>query len=211
MKSKKRLLKDSLLYLIIDKKVCANRSLSKLASEAADSGVDIIQLRDKESARESVLKSAYAIRKSLADKKAIFILNDYIDIAKIVDSDGVHLGQDDFSVSIARRILGQDKIIGVSCTNLTQARLAQKQGADYIGVGPIFATSTKPQALPQGLNLVRKIKGYIQIPFFVLGGITRDNLRDVLTAGAKRIAVCQAICGTKNIRSCVRQFLRLLH
>jgi thiamine-phosphate pyrophosphorylase len=211
MKSKKRLLKDSLLYLIIDKAVCANRSLSELATEAADSGADIIQLRDKESPRESILKSAYAIRKTLSDKKAIFIVNDYIDIAKITDSDGVHLGQDDLSVSIARRILGPDKIIGVSCTNLEQARRAQKQGADYIGVGPIFATSTKPQAFPQGLNSVRKIKNYIQIPFFVLGGITRDNLRDVLAAGAKRVAVCNAICGTKNVRSCVKQFLRLLH
>jgi thiamine-phosphate pyrophosphorylase len=185
--------------------------LSAVASEACDSGADIIQLRDKESPKGSVLKSAYAIRKSLSGKKTIFIINDYLDVAKIVDSDGVHLGQDDFSVGIARRILGEDKIIGVSCKNSAQARLAQKQGADYIGIGPIFSTPTKPHAKPVGLNLIRKIKSSVSMPFFVLGGINENNLKDILDSGAKRIAVCSAVCGRKNISLATRRLAKLLH
>lgn len=211
MKSKKRLLQDSTLYIIIDRKVCMNKSLLKISTQAADSGADIIQLRDKGSPKEATLKTAYAIRKSLSNKKTIFIINDYLDIAKIVDSDGVHLGQDDFSVSIARRILGKDKIIGVSCKNVAQAKFAQKHGADYIGVGPIFPSPTKPQAIPKGLNLIGKIKNSVSIPFFVLGGINKNNLKDILSLGAERIAVCSAVCGRKNIPLATKQLVRLLH
>lgn len=168
MKSKKELLKDSSLYLIIDKKFCARRSPVDIATAAADSGADIIQLRDKESSKEVILKSAFTIRKSLSAKKTIFIINDDIDVAKITDSDGLHLGQDDFSLPIARRILGKDKIIGISCSNLAQARLAQKQGADYIGVGPIFRSPLKPHAKSLGLSLIQEMKKFIRIPFFVL-------------------------------------------
>lgn len=211
MRPKKKLLKGSSLYVILDKQACTGKPLLEIAAQASASGAGIIQLRDKHSPKESVLKTAFSIRKILANKKTIFIVNDYPDIAKIADSDGVHLGQGDFSVSIARRILGQDKIIGVSCRNAAQARLAQKQGADYIGVGPIFATPTKPQARPVGLNLIAQIKDSISIPFFVLGGISKDNLKDILAAGAKRVAVCRAVCATGNIPASVRNLLRLLN
>lgn len=211
MKPKKKLLKGSSLYLILDKQACATQSLLEIAAQAGDAGVDMIQLRDKHSPKETILKTAYSIRKILAHKKTILIINDYPDIAKIIDSDGVHLGQNDFSVPIARRILGQDKIIGVSCRNVAQARLAQKQGADYIGVGPIFATPTKPQAMPVGLNLIRKIRDSVSIPFFAIGDINQENLKEVLAAGAERIAVCRAVCAAKNIPASVKQLLRSLN
>lgn len=211
MKLKKRLLAGSKLYVIIDRKICADKPLDSLARKVASCGADIIQLRDKESPKESVLKAAYAIRKTLFNKKTIFIVNDYIDIAKITDADGLHLGQGDSSVGIARRILGKDKIIGVSCKNVMQARIAQKQGADYIGVGPIFATPTKPQAKPVGLSLIAKIKKSVPIPFFVLGGINKNNLKDIRAYGVERIAVCSAVCAGKDIRVSTKQLLKLLH
>ncbi len=211
MKSKKKLLKDSSLYVIIDKKVCAAKPLSDIARQAAVSGAGIIQLRDKCSSTESIFKEAYAIRTALSGGKTIFIVNDRLDIAKIIGSDGVHLGQNDFSVELARRILGKDKIVGVSCKNLTQAKLAQKQGADYIGVGPIFSTTTKPRETPRGLALIREIRNSVSIPFFVLGGINEDNLKDVLSLGAERIAVCSAVCKSKNPSLSTKRLLKLLH
>jgi thiamine-phosphate pyrophosphorylase len=211
MKLKKRLLAGSKLYVIIDRKICARKPLASLASQVASCGADIVQLRDKESPKKSVLKAAYAIRKTLSNKKTIFIVNDYIDVAKITDADGLHLGQDDCSISTARRILGKDKIIGVSCKNVAQAKTAQKQGADYIGVGPIFATPTKPQAKPVGLSLIPKIKNSVSIPFFVLGGINKSNLKDIRAYGAQRIAVSSAVCVDRNTRVSTRQLAKLLH
>lgn len=210
MKSKRKLLRDSFLYLIIDKKTCAHRSLADISSQAADSGVDIIQLRDKESPKEGILKSAWLIRRSLLGKKSIFIVNDHLDVAKIIDSDGLHLGQRDLSLKLARRILGKDKIIGISCRSLKQARLAQKQGADYIGVGPIFYTALKPGIKALGLGLIKKIKKSIRIPFFVLGGIDKNNIKDVQASGVRRIALCRAICTRKSIPRATRELAGLL-
>ncbi|MDD5155627.1 MAG: thiamine phosphate synthase [Candidatus Omnitrophica bacterium] len=211
MKSKKRLLRGSRLYVIIDKKACTARSPAVTVKEAADSGADLVQLRDKESARGSVLRAAYAIRKELSGKKTIFIVNDYLDIAKISDADGVHLGQDDHSVGIARRILGKDKIIGISCRSVAQAKSAQKQGADYIGVGPIFRSITKPALHPKGLGLIRRIRKSVEIPFFVLGGLNEDNLACVRAYGADRIAVCSAVCGGKDVSLSTKELSNLLH
>jgi thiamine-phosphate pyrophosphorylase len=209
MISKKKLLKKSRLYLILDKRICGHKSMIAIAQEAARAGADIVQLRDKESSRASILAEALRIRKILLNTKTLFIVNDHLDIAKIADSDGVHLGQEDHSASIARKILGKDKIIGVSCANLTQARIALKQGADYIGVGPIFTTLTKPKAPPRGLKIIKRMRA-CPIPFFVLGGITERNLSAVLSAGAKRIAVGEAICKVKDSAASVRRLRRLL-
>jgi len=211
MNLKKRLLKESRLYVIVDKKVSGSRPIFNIVGRIKDSGADIIQLRDTESKKESILKDAYKLRKLLTNTQALFIINDYIDIAKIADSDGIHLGQNDLPLDTARQLLGKDKIIGVSCHNLNQAIQAQKNGADYISIGPIFPTPTKPEYKAVGLGLIKKAKEAIHIPFFVIGGINENNINDILSLGVKRTAVCRAICRAKDIPSTIKKLSKILH
>lgn len=199
MSSKKQLLKKSHLYLIVDKKVTGPRAIFEIVKKARDSAVGVIQFRDKESAKSAILEDAYRIRKLLSNSQTIFIINDYLDIARIVGSDGVHLGQNDTSPEITRQILGKDKIIGVSCHNLNQAQEAQNKRADYISLGPVFPTAIKPEYKPTGLNLIKKANETIHIPFFAIGGINESNINLVLSLGAKRAAICRAVCQAKNI------------
>ena len=198
MRLKKKLLEKSYLYLIVDKKIARNQPLSSIVNRIKYCGVDIIQYRDKESKKEDILKNAFLLQKSLLNTKCVFIINDYLDVAKLVNSDGIHLGQDDASIEIARKVLGRDKIIGISCHNLKQALAAQKRGADYIAIGPVFATSTKPEYKPIGLNLIKKLKAKIKIPFFAVGGINQSNINKVKSFGAERVAVCRAILCPHN-------------
>lgn len=200
MKSKKKLLKKSRLYLIIDKKTCGQKSLLEAADKIKSLGADIIQLRDKISDKAAILKDAYSLRRLLAKSKTLFIINDYLDIARITDADGIHLGQEDCSIKIARKILGKDKIIGLSCHSLKQAIEAQKQGADYIGIGPIFKTPTKPATSPIGLKIIREIGRRLKIPFFAIGGIDKNNIKKVVAFGAKRIAVTRAADQARDIK-----------
>jgi len=209
--SKKRWLAKSRLYILIDKKASRAKSILKIAKKIKGSLPLIIQLRDKDSKKESLLKEACALRNLLSKPKTIFIINDYIDIAKIVNSDGIHLGQDDLPVAIARSLLGKDKIIGVSCHNLNQAIQAQKEGADYISIGPVFPTSIKPEYKNTGLNLIKLATRKMRIPFFAIGGIDVNNLTQVLSMGAKRVAVCRAICQVKNIPLAIKTFSKILY
>ena len=210
MNLKKKLLKESRLYVIVDKKVSGRRPIFNIVSKIKDLGADIIQLRDKESKKESILKEAYRLRKLLTNTQTLFIINDYIDIAKLVDSDGIHLGQNDLPLETARQLLGKDKIIGISCHNLNQAIAAQKNGADYISIGPVFSTPTKPEYKAVGLDLIRKVKRAIHIPFFVIGGINENNINDILSQGIKRVAICRAICRAKDIPFTVGKITNLL-
>lgn len=200
MKSKKELLKKSRLYLIIDKKTCGQKGLLEAATKIKNLAPDIIQLRDKISAKAAILKDAYSLRQLLAKSKTLFIINDYLDIARITDADGIHLGQEDCSIKLARKILGKDKIIGLSCHSLKQAIEAQKQGADYIGIGPIFKTPTKPATSPIGLKIIRKIGRKLKIPFFAIGGIDKNNIKKVVAFGAKRVAVTRAADQARDIK-----------
>lgn len=205
------MLKKSRLYAVLDKTVLKNSGLIfNKAEEIKNSGVDIIQYRDKESKKETVLENARNLKKILASAKAMFIINDYLDIAKLVDSDGIHLGQKDASVKTARRILGNDKIIGVSCHSLNQAVKAQNNGADYISIGPIFSTPTKPGYKAVGPDLIRAAGKKIKIPFFVIGGINENNIGEVSSIGAKRAAVCRAICRAKKARLAVKKLRAIL-
>jgi thiamine-phosphate pyrophosphorylase len=211
MGSKKELLKESRLYLIIDKNLSGQKSIPEIVNRIKDSGVGIIQLRDKNSLKENILKDAFLVHKLLFNSRILFIINDYLDVAKIVDCDGVHLGQEDISIEVARRVLGKDKIIGISCHSLRQALEAQDKGADYLGIGPIFRTSTKPEYKPLGPALIRKIQARIKIPFFAIGGINQKNITGVFFSGSKRVAICRAILGRKDILQAGRDFCNILH
>lgn len=210
MPSKKNLLRKSNLCVILDRQACPKRSLIKLASAIKNKGAGLIQYRDKESPLGEVYKNALALRKALKNSPALFIVNDYVDIAKASDSDGVHLGQEDLPIKSARLILGRDKIIGKSCHNLAQAQEAQKEGADYIGIGPVFATPTKPGRKGIGLRIMRRLKAQIKIPFFAIGGIDETNAIKLKSYGAGRIAVVRAVCKSKSPAAATERFANLL-
>ena len=200
-------MRDFRLYVIIDKKtsLCRKgRDLVYVAREAIAGGADVIQLRDKGSSDREIVEAGRAIRKAVGKDKAVFIVNDRPDIALAVGADGVHLGQDDIPVMAARSILGKDKIIGLSTHSLEQAAEAQNSGADYIGVGPIFSTPTKPDYKAVGLELIEKIKGINGIPFVAIGGIDESNIGDIIAAGGLRVAVVRAVCSAEDIRAAAK-------
>lgn len=174
-------------------------------------GADLVQLRDKLSGKETILRDAFLLQKTFLNTDTLFIVNDYLDIAKITDCDGLHLGQSDVTIEIARRVLGKDKIIGISCDNLKQALDAQGKGADYIGFGPIFPTSTKPECKAIGLGLIKQLKQKLRIPFFIIGNINPGNINDAKAAGATRVAVCSAVLKAGNIPTSLRRLKRVLH
>lgn len=201
MSWKKKLLAASRLYAIIDKQVARPRSVFALARKIKRNQYQIVQLRDKQASIDKFIQEARVLSELFKKKKVAFIINDDLAVAKIVDADGIHLGQKDLSIRVARKILGKDKIIGVSCHSLAQARQAQANGADYISIGPVFATPTKPEYKPVGLGLLKKVKGKIRIPVFAIGGINHKNLNQVLASGIKRVAACRAVSkGNDSIR-----------
>ncbi len=198
MRLRKKRLQESRLYVLIDKDTLKQPVL-KIAAKLAKSGVGIIQLRDKSSPRTEVLRQAFLLSGALKNSSTLFIVNDYPDIARISGSDGLHIGQTDLGLKSARKIIGRDKIIGVTCLNLRQALKAQNDGADYIAVGPAFKTKIKPKITPVGLEVIAKIRKKIKIPVFAIGGINPTNLAQVISCGLDRIAVCQAVLKSRNI------------
>lgn len=189
----RRKLQNARLYLIAAASQCA-ASLEFVISEACAGGVDVVQLREKELSDRELIDRARKVRRWTRDAGVLFIMNDRPDIARFVEADGVHLGQDDLPVHVARRILGPDAIIGVSTHTLAQVRQAVLDGASYIGVGPIFPSSTKEFEEFPGLDFVRAAAAETTLPAFALGGISLANVDQVVAAGASRIAVSSAIC-----------------
>ena len=210
MNLKKKWLEKSVLYVILDKEILGNKSVSGFAGKIKSSGVSIIQLRDKISARGAILKEAQNLRKTLAKDKIIFLVNDYLEIAKIAASGGIHLGQYDTSVKTAREILGKSKIIGISCHSLKQALNAQKSGADYISLGPVFPTPLKSKTKTMGLSSLEKIAKKVKLPCFAIGGINENNLKEVLRAGIKRVVVCRAACKSPHPERTIKNLIRQL-
>lgn len=208
---KKKLLKNSQLYLILDREVLNYASLFSVAKQAIKAGVDIIQLRDKIGAAQDTLSLAIKLRKITYKKNTAFIINDRLDLALLSDADGLHLGQEDIPFKQARSFLGKNKLIGVSCHNLKEALFAQKEGADYIGLGPVFSTPTKPGFKAIGLEIISEIKSQLKIPFFAIGGITSANIEQVLGVGASNIAVCRAICWQRNAFRTAKTLKKILN
>ena len=193
---------DYTLYVIVQEKFSGGRDLVEVARSAISGGATVIQLRDKESTDSRLLEKGLALRRLTRAEDVPLIINDRIDIALAVDAEGVHLGQDDLPVSSARQLLGPGKIIGVSTHSLEQARQARRQGADYIGVGPVFDTKTKENGVrPVGLELLRQVGGEIDLPWVAVGGINKSNVSEVISAGAKGVAVVTAVVSAPDIRA----------
>lgn len=195
------------LYVITGEQFHPGRPMIEVMEEAIKGGCDIIQLRDKKSSRREVLAKAKELRELTLRYSVTFIVNDYIDIALSVDADGIHLGQDDLPLSDARKIVG-DKIIGISTHAIEEARQAERDGADYIGVGPVFPTKSKEDVVdPVTTSYVRQVAAEISIPFVAIGGIKLHNVDQVLEAGARRICAISEIVGSSDIQGTCRTFL----
>ena len=165
----------------------------KMVERVLLAGVKCIQYREKDLSRRTIFDTAVILRQLTAYFDATLIINDHSDIALAVDADGVHLGQDDFPLKEARKIMGS-KIIGVSTHDLLQAKQAEDGGADYIGFGPVFFTLTKDAGTPKGVESIRMIKQNVTIPVIAIGGINSENVQAVIGAGADAVAVATAIC-----------------
>jgi thiamine-phosphate pyrophosphorylase len=170
---------------------------------ACDGGADVVQLRRKGEEGLALLRLAERCRAVTAAAGVVFVVNDRLDVAMACGADGVHLGQDDLPLSAARS-LWPAGLVGRSTHSLEQALAAQAEGADYIGVGPVFATPTKPGRPAVGLGLVRDAAASVRIPWFAIGGIDATTLPSVLDAGARRVAVVRAVCSASDVAAAAR-------
>ena len=200
--------KDRALYLITDR-TTSSLNLTEITQRAVRAGIKTIQLREKNMTKKELYKEALSIRKFTLKHRAAFIINDYVDIALAVNADGVHLGQEDMPIREARKLLGENKIIGISTHSLKQAVDAQRAGADYIGFGPIFKTSTKDAGSPKGIESLIEIKKHIKIPVVAIGGITAGNASLVFETGADAAAAVSGIL-TGDIKTNTRKFLSIV-
>ena len=189
---------DCKLYVITGENYHRGRELLDVMEAAIRGGADIVQLRDKDAAPAELLEKARALRELTRRLGVLFIVNDHPGIALESDADGVHLGQDDLPIEDARRMLGPERIVGISTHSIAQARAAEKAGADYIGVGPVFPTGTKPGRAAVTTAYVAEAAAEIRIPFFAIGGIHPGNADEVLAAGAKRLCTVSAVVGSPD-------------
>ena len=199
------------VYLLLTEALCPHGSGPVLRAALA-AGVDIVQVREKSMTDRQLLAHARRVRDWTADSNCLLIINDRPDIAALVGADGVHVGQDELPVAEARRIVGPDKLVGVSTHSLDQARAAVLDGADYIGIGPVFPTSTKQFSRQElaGLEYVAQATSEIALPGFCIGGIGPGNLHRVLAAGGRRIAVSGAICSADDPAAVTAELVRQL-
>jgi thiamine-phosphate pyrophosphorylase len=195
------------LYAIIDTHFIKGRSHEEIAAQIVEGGARIIQLRDKTTSKKELLPVAQRLKSLCAKNDALFIVNDYLDIALAVDADGLHLGQDDLPIKVARRLLPIDKIVGCSVINVPQAVAAESEGADYIAVGAIYPTPSKEEIDIVGLEAVKAIKKEIGIPLVAIGGITKDTAGEVLAAGADSVAMISAILQADSPKEATRQII----
>jgi thiamine-phosphate pyrophosphorylase len=168
-------------------------NLGEVVRSALRGGVDLVQYRAKEGTDRERLVEAQTLRSLCAEFGALFLVNDRLDIALAVDADGVHLGQQDLPVAIARQLLGGDKLLGISTTNPDELAAAMDTDADYLGVGPVYATPTKPGKAAAGFTYVRQAAAQCDRPFFAIGGVAPENIPPLREAGAQRVAVVRAL------------------
>jgi len=189
-----------IIYPIIDSSLVTLDNIGKTAEAIIDGGAKILQLRAKSLSSKEFLETARIIRKITKDKGTVFIVNDRVDIALLADADGVHLGQGDLPVKEARRLLGNNKIIGYSTHNLREALEAVRLPVDYISFGPIFPTKTKEDAqTPKGLRWLSEVRKAVEIPIVAIGGITETNMAHVLKEGVEGVAMISEILTVKDI------------
>jgi thiamine-phosphate pyrophosphorylase len=204
---KKEILQKVQLYVITDRRLSFIKDLERIVFLAIAGGAQMIQLREKKISDKQFYQLALKIKKITKAQKVPLIINDRVDIAWAVDADGVHLGQDELPLKIARKILGKEKIIGASAETVKEAIQAEKEGADYLGVGPIFHTETKKIEKAQGIELLKKVQKKVKIPIFPIGGINLENIGQITSLGIKRVAVISAVMKQKDIKKASQNLL----
>ena len=187
------------LYGIIDLGYVEESNAIRAAEAMIEGGVDLIQLRGKEKSIDELVDLAAELHELTSRSSTPLIVNDHAEVAQRVPVEGVHVGQDNNSIAVARRKAGRVVVVGKSTHNLDQAYAAQSEGADYIGFGPIFATPTKPDYAPIGLSDIKRVHEEVNLPIFCIGGIKIDNLGEVIAAGARRVAIVSGLLKTPDI------------
>jgi len=192
---------------ITDSKLSRAGNVSDVQNAVA-AGVEMVQYRRKDASTSELFAEAAVLRKLC--RRTLFLVNDRVDIAMAVQADGVHLGQDDLPFPAARKLLGQEKIIGLTVHSLDEARQAEAAGADYLGVSPIFTTQTKADAgPPAGIQLIQQIKRAVKIPLVAIGGINLANAPEVIQAGADGLCAISAVVSGEDVRAEIEKFQRL--
>lgn len=212
--TKEQLREQMLLYAVTDRHWLKGQTLYEQVEEALKGGATFIQLREKDLTEEEFLEEAKKIQQLCKKYRVPFIINDNVKLAKEIDADGVHVGQSDMEALDVRAQLGEDKIIGVSARTVEQALLAEKHGADYLGVGAVFQTGTKTDAWEVEHSVLKEICTKVDIPVVAIGGITQDNVKELSGSGINGVAVISAIFAQKDIetataklKSCVEQIV----
>lgn len=198
------------LYLVTDRGLLAGKELTATVEQAIRGGVTLVQLREKQASTRDFYQQAVRVKKITAKYGVPLIINDRADIVLAVDADGLHIGQDDLPLALARRLLGPRKLIGVSASTLDEARAAAAGGADYLGVGAVFATGTKSDADSVSLDDLRLIAASLTIPVVAIGGINETNIGRVMAAGVAGAAVVSAIVARPDPLQAARQLRQLI-
>ncbi len=198
------------LYVIVDTALLKGRSPVETAGQAIRGGARTIQLRDKENNTRSLITAAEEMQKLCAKHDVLFIVNDKLDVALASNADGLHVGRDDLPVATARSLLPIDKILGGSARTIEEAQSAYSGGADYIGVGAMYATATKEKAEVVGPGRIMEIRRAVDLPIVAIGGINKSNLREVLKAGADAAAVISAVMAADDIETATRQLVKII-
>lgn len=197
---KERLTKDLLLYAVTDRHWLSGRTLFDVVKESLEGGVTFLQLREKNLDEEHFFEEAVELQELARKYNVPFVVNDNVDIALRMDADGVHVGQEDMAAKDVRALIGEDKILGVSAQTVEQAVLAEKQGADYLGVGAVFPTGSKSDAVDVSGETLKAICEAVSIPVIAIGGITEENVAELSGSGIVGIAVISAIYAKDDIR-----------
>jgi thiamine-phosphate pyrophosphorylase len=201
---------DPTLYVVLDRTAARGRDLDLLLASVIEGGCRMVQLREKEWPSGRLLPLARRLRDRCRTAGVTFIVNDRVDVAVAVEADGVHVGQEDLPARLARPMLRAGMVLGVSTHGVEQARAARDDGADYVAVGSMFPTATKPDFQLVGPALIRKLRDEIRVPLIGIGGITHDNVVDVVRAGANGVAVISAVCAAPDPGAATRRFLELI-
>lgn len=200
---------DYTLYVCTDRRLMSSPTIEESVEQAVIGGAGVIQLRDKEASARQMYETALSLKRITDYYHVPLIINDRVDIAAAVDAAGVHLGQSDMPLTAARRILGKDKIIGVSAARVEEAVLAEQEGADYLGVGAMFVTGTKTNTRPVSLELLTKICASVKIPVVAIGGIKEENAAQLVPTGIDGFAVVSAVIAQPDVAEAARRMRKI--
>lgn len=199
------------LYLVTDQDLCLGRNLIDVVMEAVQGGVNVVQIREKNSETRNFYELARAMKQRLRGKDIPLIINDRVDVAMAVDAEGVHVGQKDLPCSVIREMLGPSKIIGVSINTYEQIHTAHDQEADYLSLSPVYPTPTKPDTTePFGISGLIKARKMTNRPLVTIGGINKSNIKDIMDTGVDGVALVSAICSAPSPRQAAEELSKLI-